>query len=462
MSPVHSFFRVLRTALRALTRNVMRSSLTALGIIIGVAAVIAMVEIGQGASTAVQRTIKSMGANNLLVRPGTAASGGVSLGSGSVVTLTPQDAEAIARECPSVACVAPMVRARTQVVYGNRNWVPVYLYGSTPAFLEVREWGNLAEGEPFTDRDVRNGSKVCLLGQTIVRELFGDESPVGREVRVQNVSFRVIGVLSKKGASMMGVDQDDILLAPWTTIKYRVSGSTLAQVNQSAAAPADTTQKYNTLNQPYPGQQTSLYPVPSAAQLANTPMPVRFTNVDEIYVRAHSTEELPDAIRQIKELLRERHRIRPGQPEDFYVRDMTEMSKALGSTAQLMGGLLLVVALISLIVGGVGIMNIMLVSVTERTREIGLRMAVGARPRDILRQFLVEAVLLCLLGGTVGILVGRLGSWGVSYFLNWPTEASLAAVAAAVGVSGAVGVLFGYYPAWKASRLDPIEALRYE
>ena len=457
-----SFTRTTTTAFRALRRNVMRSALTTLGIIIGVAAVIAMVEIGQGASGAVQRTIKSMGANNLLIRPGTASSGGVNLGSGSTVTLTPQDAEAIARECPSVSRVAPMVRARTQVVYGNRNWVPVYIYGTTPVFLEVREWEALEEGAPFTDRDVRNASKVCLLGQTIVRELFGDESPVGREVRVQNVSFKVIGVLARKGANMMGVDQDDILLAPWTTIKYRVAGTSMAQVNQSAAAPQDTSQKVNTLSQLYPSQQTSLYPTPSPTQLAATPMPVRFTNVDEIMARAASTAEIGDAMAQIKQVLRERHRLRDNEPDDFYLRDMTEMSKALGSTAQMMGALLLCVALISLVVGGVGIMNIMLVSVTERTKEIGLRMAVGARPRDILWQFLVEAVLLCLLGGVLGIAAGRGGSAAVSYFLRWPTEASLLAVAAAVGVSAAVGVAFGYYPAWKASRLDPIEALRYE
>ncbi len=457
-----SLKRTLKTAFRALTRNVMRSALTTLGIIIGVAAVIAMVEIGQGASTAVQRTIKSMGANNLLIQPGTASSGGVSFGSGSVVTLTPQDAEAIARECPAVAGVAPVVRARTQVVYGNRNWVPVYMYGTTPSFLDVREWEGLEEGEPFSDRDVRNGSKVCLLGQTLVRELFGDESPVGHEVRVQNVSFKVIGVLSKKGANMMGIDQDDILLAPWTTVKYRVSGATLGQVNQSTAAATDTSQKVNSISGLYPSQQSGLYPLPSPTQQADTPLPVRFTNVDQILTRAQSMEEIRPAIRQITEVLRERHRIHAGQPEDFNIRDMTEMSKALGSTAQLMGGLLLAVALISLVVGGVGIMNIMLVSVTERTKEIGLRMAVGARAGDILTQFLVEAVLLCFLGGVLGIVVGRVGSMGVRLFLHWPTEVSLLAIVAAVGVSAAVGVIFGYYPAWKASRLDPIEALRYE
>jgi ABC-type antimicrobial peptide transport system permease subunit len=433
-----------------------------LGIVIGVAAVIAMMEIGQGSSAAVQKTIASMGANNLLIMPGTASSGGVSYGAGSVVTLTPQDADAIGRECPAINGVAPIVRARTQVVYGNRNWVPVYIYGTTPSFLDVREWQELDEGEPFTDRDVRNASKVCLLGQTIVRELFGDESPIGKEVRVQNVSFRVIGVLARKGANMMGLDQDDILLAPWTTIKTRVSASSLANVNQSAGAKSDTTQQVNSLNQIYPNQQVSLYPAPSATQMADTPLPVRFTNVDQIYARAVSADQIPTAIRQVTDVLHDRHRVKPGQLDDFSVRDMTEMSKALGSSATTMKNSLLAVALISLVVGGVGIMNIMLVSVTERTREIGLRMAVGARARDILRQFLVEAVVLCLLGGLIGIVLGRGVSMLVRTVLHWPTELSLPAIVAAVVVSATVGVVFGYYPAWKASRLDPIEALRYE
>jgi ABC-type antimicrobial peptide transport system permease subunit len=455
-------YRTLRMATHALRRNVLRSALTTLGIIIGVAAVIAMMEIGQGSSTAIRKTIASMGANNLLVQPGTASSGGVTFGSGSIVTLTPQDAEAILRECPAVRAVAPIVRARTQVVYGNRNWVPLYIYGTTPEFLDVREWTDLVEGEPFTDRDVRNASKVCLIGQTIVRELFQNRSPLGQEVRVQNVSFKVVGVLSARGANMMGLDQDDILLAPWTTIKYRVSGSSLQNVNQSAAAAANPTQQVNTLNQLYPGTQATLYPVPSPMQLADTPLPVRFTNVDQILTAATTSAEIPVATRQVTQVLHERHRIRAGQPDDFNIRDMAEMTKALSSTTTLMTNLLLCVALISLVVGGVGIMNIMLVSVTERTREIGLRMAVGARARDILRQFLVEAVVLCLLGGALGILTGWGGSWLVRTLLNWPTETSWPAVAASVIVSATVGVVFGYYPAWKASRLDPIEALRYE
>ena len=454
-------YRVLITALRALRRNVTRAGLTTLGIVIGVAAVIAMMEIGNGSSIAIQRTIASMGANNLLVQPGTAASGGVSFGAGSVMTLTPQDAEAILRECPSAASVAPVVRARTQVVYGNRNWVPMYIYGTTPAFLDVRDWNDLTEGEPFSEREVRNSSKVCLIGQTLVRELFGAESPVGRSVRVQNVSFKVIGVLSPRGANMMGVDQDDILIAPWTTIKYRVVGSSASTVNQSSPS-AQTSSGVNSLNQLYPNTQNSLYPAPSTSELADTPQPVRFINVDQILVAARTSAEIPAAIQQLTELLRQRHHIRPGEASDFNIRDMTELTKTMSATTTLMTKLLLCVAMISLVVGGVGIMNIMLVSVTERTREIGLRMAVGAEASDVLRQFLVEAVVLCLIGGVIGIVAGRASSYFVTLLLHWPTAPSLPAIIAAVAVSAGVGIVFGYYPALKAARLDPIEALRYE
>jgi macrolide transport system ATP-binding/permease protein len=455
---------MLRTSLQGLRRNVMRAALTTLGIIIGVAAVIAMMEIGRGSSNAIQRTIASMGANVLLVRAGTASSGGVSFGSGSSKTLTPQDGEAILKECPAVRAIAPVVRARTQIIYGNRNWVPVFIYGSTPTYLDVREWP-LAEGEMFTDQDVRNASKVCVLGKTLVKQLFQGENPLGKEVRVNNVSFKVIGVLSSKGANMVGMDQDDILLAPWTSIKYRVTGSSMANVNQSSqdtTSSSDTSQKINTLNQLYPNTKINLYPEQSATQQADTPLPVRFTNVDEILTAARSTREIPAALNQIIQLLRERHRIKPGNPEDFYIRDMTEMTKVMSSTATMMTKLLLVVALISLVVGGVGIMNIMLVSVTERTREIGLRMAVGAWSRDILQQFLAESVLLCFCGGIAGILVGRGISILISVLLHWPTEMSLDAILAAFAVSVSVGIIFGYYPAWKASRLDPINALRYE
>jgi ABC-type antimicrobial peptide transport system permease subunit len=466
---MHKFYRVVRTALRALRRNVMRSGLTMLGIIIGVSAVIAMTEIGQGSSTAVQKTIASMGANNLLIMPGTAASGGVTFGSGSVITLTPKDAEAIARECPAVNSVATVVRTRTQATFGNKNWVPLFIYGTTPSFLDVREWTDLEEGEPFTDSDVRNQTRVCLVGQTIKHELFNDQSPVGRELRMQNVGFRVIGVLSPRGANMMGLDQDDIILAPWTSIKARVSSNTLTNVNQSSATAAGSTMAsvaaattVNSLNQSYPGSQDSVYPTVDPLRAVDYPQQTRFTNIDQILARANSTEEIKLAIRQITDLLHERHHIKPGQPDDFGVRDMTEMSRALGSASETMTRSLLFVALVSLIVGGVGIMNIMLVSVTERTREIGLRMAVGARPQDILRQFLVEAVVLCLFGGFIGIVIGRGAAELLHFVLNWPIEISLVAIVAAITVSASVGIIFGYYPAWKASRLDPIEALRYE
>jgi ABC-type antimicrobial peptide transport system permease subunit len=459
------FYRTLRTAFRALRRNVMRSALTTLGIVIGVAAVIAMTEIGQGSSTAVQKTIESMGANILLVMPGTASSGGVSFGSGSVITLTPKDADAIARDCPSVNAVATVVRARTQVLYGNKNWVPMYIYGTTPSFLDVREWHDLDEGEPFTDADVRNGARVCMIGETIKRELFQDISPIGKEVRLNNVAFRVIGVLGRRGANMMGFDQDDIILAPWTTIKARVSSSTLTTQNQSATTTTDSLSKaaaVPSLSMNYPGTQANIYPTVDPLRAADYPQQTRFTNIDQVLVRANSAEEIPLAIRQMTDLLHERHHIKPGQPDDFSVRDMTEMSKALGSATENMTRSLLFVALVSLVVGGVGIMNIMLVSVTERTREIGLRMAVGARPRDILRQFLVEAVVLCLMGGLMGIFFGRGAALLLNWFLHWPIEISIAAIVAAITVSGGVGIIFGYYPAWKASRLDPIEALRYE
>jgi ABC-type antimicrobial peptide transport system permease subunit len=456
-------WRVLVLAFHSLGRNVFRSALTTLGIVIGVAAVIAMVEIGQGASAAVQDTILRMGANNLLVMPGTATSGGVSFGMGSVMSLTPDDAVALSDpdRCPAIEAVAPIVRARTQVVFGSKNWVPIYIYGTTPEYLDIRDWTSLTEGNCFSQYDVNGMREVCLVGQTIVRELFDDQSPIGQQVRINNRPFTVIGVLSSKGASMTGIDQDDIVLAPWTTIKFKVAGQSATSTNQSATVASTSLDKVNTLSQLYPGQ-VSVYPVPSAMQMADTPQLSRFINIDQMLVKARSPERMKPAIKQIQEVLRERHRIRGGQPDDFVVRDMAEMSKALGSTSELMAGLLFVVACISLVVGGVGIMNIMMVSVTERTREIGLRMAVGARPSDILWQFLIEAAVLCLLGGIGGIIVGRIGSTLVSVLAGWPTSISPAAILGAVAVSVAVGLVFGYYPAWKASRLDPIEALRYE
>jgi macrolide transport system ATP-binding/permease protein len=453
-----------RSALGALRRNKLRSALSALGVIIAVGAVIAMIEIGQGSKAALEKTISSMGANTLMIQSGAASSGGVTFGAGTVLTLTPQDSDEIGRQCPAISDVAPLVRARSQIVYQNRNWVPLQISGTTPAFLAVRDWEEMSEGGMFTDRDVRNWNKVCVIGETLKRELFQRESPIGKEIRINNVSFRILGVLSRKGANMMGMDQDDIVLAPWTTIKFRVAGTTLSSGNQSSSATASsaTSTAVNTLSNLYPASTTSLYSTPSSTQSADTPQPVRFTNVDQILAKATSENETEQAIGQITELLRERHRIHPGDAEDFNIRDMTELTRTLASASQTMGTLLLVVALISLVVGGVGIMNIMLVSVTERTREIGLRMAVGARSYHILRQFLVEAVVLCLCGGALGIGAGRGISILIRSIKHWPTEASLPAIIAAVAVSATVGVVFGFYPAWKASRLDPIEALRYE
>ncbi|BBO33853.1 ABC transporter permease [Lacipirellula parvula] len=448
----------LRTAFTALRRNKMRSALTALGVIIGVGAVIAMVEISQGSRTSLMATMSTMGANTIMVRSGAAASGGISFGSGTLLTLTPGDSEEIAREATAIAAAAPVVQIQGQVVYGNRNWIPMSVYGTTPNYLEIRDWEQLEEGEMFNDRDVRNANKVCVIGTTLVKELFDGQSPLGEDIRVKNVSLRVVGVLGRKGSNMMGMDQDDVILAPWTTIKYRVADNSAAA---EVAATSSNSTEVNSLNELYPGS-TELYPVQSATQLANTPQPVRFTNIDQISVKARSAADIPVAMDEITSILRQRHRIRPGGTDDFNLRDMGEMVKAMGSMSEMMGGLLMIVALISLVVGGVGIMNIMLVSVTERTREIGLRMAVGARSHHILRQFLIEAIVLCVFGGAIGILLGRTASYAVWLAMRWPVEASLPAIIGAFLVSATIGVAFGFYPAWKASRLDPIEALRYE
>ena len=450
---------MFRTAMDSLRRNKMRSALSALGVIIAVGAVIAMTEIGEGSKLAIQKTIASMGANMIIVLPGAALSGGISHGSGSVQTLTPEDLEEIARQCPAISDAAPVVRTRAQVVYGNRNWNTNQIVGTAPSYLAVRDWENLDEGNVFTESDVRSRNKVCLVGTTLKRDLFQGESPVGKDIRIKNVSFRVIGVLSSKGANMVGADQDDIVVAPWTTIKFLVSGMSDNAIQTATAA--SSLDKVNNLSDLYPGT-TALYPAISTTEAANTPQPIRFVTVDQIMAKAVSSEQIQQAMDEITDLLRERHRIQPGEEDDFNLRDMTELTKKIQETSELVSTLLLVTAGISLVVGGVGIMNIMLVSVTERTREIGLRMAVGARSHHILRQFLVEAVALCLVGGAIGILWGRSLSYLVWYIKRWPTEMSIPAILTAVAVSAAVGMIFGFYPAWKASRLDPIEALRYE
>jgi ABC-type antimicrobial peptide transport system permease subunit len=456
--------RTVQVSLRALRRNVMRSLLTCVGIVIGIAAVIALMEIGNGVSTLYQRAIASLGANNLLVMPGQAASGGVSWGSGSVMTLTPQDCEAIEREATTIRAAAPEVRASGQLVYGNKNWIPMQVTGTTPAWFDVRQWP-IGEGALFTDQDVRNSGKVCVIGQTIQNQLFENEDPIGKDIRLANVTLRVVGVLSRKGASMFGSDQDDLVVAPWTTIKYRISGKnqSAGAAQSSGSSSSKTNPGVNTLNNLYPNMSAiPLYPELSETQAADTPMAVKFTNINSIQIGVNTAQEIPLAIKQITDILRERHHLREGEPDDFQIRDMTELMNTLASQTELIGKLLLIVAMISLVVGGVGIMNIMLVSVTERTREIGLRMAVGARGAHILWQFLVEAVVLCLSGGIIGIAIGRGVSLLVRTIARWPTAISIPAIVASVIVAATVGIVFGFYPAWKASRLDPIEALRYE
>ena len=450
--------RTFKTAIVALRRNIMRAVLTTLGIVIGVGAVIAMMEIGNGSSSSIAKTVSSMGANNIMIFPGSSTPGGVSSGAGQNIALTPEDCRAILSDCPAVKDATVAVFARTQLVYGGRNWVPQTMNGVSPSYFDVRNWP-VVDGVPFTDYDVRNRAKVCLIGQTLVRQLFDGKSPVGKEMRVNNIGFKVVGVLATKGANMMGQDQDDILVAPWTTIKYRVSNASLGNTNQSVVSVSNSV---STLSNLYPSNGVALYPSKSDMQTLDTPLPVRFENVNQILCSAVSSAETPTAVDQITKLLRERHHLGDSDPDDFTVRSLNEFMDMLSSTTSVMKQLLLCVAFISLVVGGVGIMNIMLVSVTERTREIGLRMAVGARAADILRQFLTESVVLCLVGGAIGIMLGVGVSFLVSYFLHWPTESSPGAVVAAVLVSATVGVIFGYYPAWKASRLDPIEALRYE
>jgi|SRR5579864_2340272 len=457
---MRTLYFTTRTALHELARHKLRSSLTCLGIVIGIAAVIVMTEIGQGTTEAVRQTISTLGANMVQVEPGASSSSGVHWGAGTCLTLSPEDADAIVRECPTVRYAAPGVDCRLQVIYRERNWKPWKVLGTTPEYLIARNWADLEEGNAFTDAEVRTAATVCLMGQTPAKHLFGDESPIGKTIRVGSLLLRVIGVLRPKGTNMMGFDQDDVVIAPWTTVKFRINGSKLAFSDLNAAF--NPVNQVNTLSKVYPNQQMPLYPQPSPTQIADTPMLIRFADLDDIYVSVHSAEEIPHAMEQIKQLLRKRHRLRDDQPDDFGVRDMSEASKAFASTTIMMTNLLLGVALIALVVGGVGIMNIMLVSVTERTREIGLRMAVGAKPRHILRQFLTEAVLLCLLGGIVGMLIGHGASVLVTALLKWPTIPSMEAVVASFATCTGVGVVFGYYPAWKASRLDPIVALRYE
>jgi putative ABC transport system permease protein len=402
----------LRISFRALKVNKMRSALTMLGIIIGVGAVIAMLAVGTGASKKISEQISSMGSNLLIILPGATTSGGVRMGAGTQPTLTMADAEAIQKECPAVQDVAPILNGVAQVVYGHQNW-STGVVGTTQGMLTVRDW-TIASGRPFTQQDVKSATKVCLLGQTVVDNLFGDMDPVGQIIRIKKVPFTVIGVLTKKGQSAQGQDQDDTIYIPVTTAQKKLFGTT------------------------FPGM------------------------VRIMMVKAKSTEDLAPAEKQINELLRQRHHIGMKQENDFTVRNLTQIMEAAEQSTKVMTLLLGAIASVSLLVGGIGIMNIMLVSVTERTREIGIRMAIGAKTWDIRLQFIIEALTLSLIGGTVGIIVGVSGSKILSVLAGWSTVISPFSILLAFGFSGLVGIFFGFYPAYKASLLDPIEALRYE
>ena len=444
-------------ALRALKRNPTRALLTTLGIVIGIAAVITMMEIGNGSSTAIRHSIEQMGANTLTLLPGVPRPpGGVRSAVGSAMSLTPDDCQAIIRECPSVALAAPVVNASgSQLVFGAENWTPSQIVGTTPDYLTVRNW-QIGEGRAFTDREVSSSARVCLVGETIVREVFKGESPVDSEVRIKNVTFKIIGVLASKGANMMGSDEDDVVLAPWTTVRTRLTGL------KTGTATNTTSTASTSPSALYPATGVAFYPEQADTLEDDTLLIPKFVQIDLIMMTATTPEKVNQAIDELTKLLRERHRLKADDEDDFHIRNSTEFMNTLSGTSTLMTNLLLGVALISLVVGGVGIMNIMLVSVTERTREIGLRMAVGARSRDILQQFLVESIILCLAGGIIGILLGHGAALLINDQLGWPIESSPVVVVAAFLVSAGVGIIFGFYPAWKASRLDPIDALRYE
>ncbi len=407
-----NFPMTMRIALKALGRNKMRSGLTMLGIIIGVGAVIAMIAIGSGAKARIQEQIASMGSNLLIVLSGSATSGGLRWGSGSVPTLTVDDSKAIANELSSVKYAAPIQQGITQVVFGNQNWSTV-TFATTPEALLIRDWP-IVKGRSLIQADVDGAAKVCLLGQTVADNLFGEMDPVGQGVRIKKFPFTVVGVLADKGQTTWGQDQDDVIYVPLTTGQRLLFG------------------------QQFPGM------------------------VRSISVQATGPETMKAAEEEITQLLRQRHRLRVNQENDFFVRNLTEAMSTAEESARVMSILLGAIASISLLVGGIGIMNIMLVSVTERTREIGIRMAVGARGRDILYQFLVEAVVLSLIGGLIGIFLGVLASQLISQFLKWPTLISLSALFLSFSFAGGVGIFFGFYPARKAANMDPIEALRYE
>ncbi|HWN12711.1 MAG TPA: ABC transporter permease [Candidatus Dormibacteraeota bacterium] len=403
-----------RIAVRALRVNKLRSALTMLGIVIGVGAVITMVAVGAGAQARVAEQIQSLGSNMIIVLSGSILSGGVRMGSGSQLTITEDDAWAIQREIPAVAAAAPTSRGGAQVVYGNLNWA-TGIQGVTLEFFTAREW-DVADGRLFSQEEVEGAGKVALVGLTVVGNLFGDSDPLGQVIRIKNVPFTVIGTLERKGQTTFGQDQDDTVLIPLSTAKKKVLGASQANAR----------------------------------------------SVGSIAVKVREARAMPEAEQEIRGLLRQRHRLQAFQDDDFNIRNLTEVLQSQEASSRVLTLLLAAIASVSLLVGGIGIMNIMLVSVTERTREIGLRMAVGARGRDILLQFLVEAVTLSLIGGAIGIAMGLAGSYSIAYFAQWRTLVSTEAVFVAFAFAAAVGVFFGFYPARKAAALNPIDALRYE
>jgi putative ABC transport system permease protein len=409
-----SFWAAVRSALRALAANTLRSVLTMLGIIIGVAAVITMVALGEGATARVKEQIKGLGSNIMLVFPGSVTQGGARLGAQTGQNLTEDDAVAIARDVPEVQAAAPTSRGAAQLVVGNINWSSSVV-GVTNDWFEVREWA-LVAGRTFDPAEVQGSSKVAVIGQTVATQLFGDQDPIDQVMRVKKVPVTVIGVLARKGQNAMGQDQDDVVVVPLSTFRNRISGAQSGKLKR----------------------------------------------VGSISVKVRDGQSMKDAEEGIKDLLRQRLKVQAGADDPFTVRNLTEILQAQEESTQVMTLLLAAVAGISLVIGGIGIMNIMLVSVTERTKEIGLRMAVGARGKDILTQFLVEAVTLSLIGGAIGVVLGAGATWAVASLTQWQAQISAPAVLLAVGFSGLVGVFFGFYPARLASRLLPIEALRYE
>jgi len=410
-----SLLNLLRIALRALQRNKLRAFLTMLGIIIGVASVIAMVAIGQGSKQSIQTQLSGMGSNMIIIRPNSNISAGARLDATNVQTLTLDDVKALQKQAPDLSAVSPMANAKGQAIYGNNNW-PTTIQGVQPNYLTIiRQWP-IQDGVAFTDRDVQTQSKVCLLGQTVITNLFPTGgSPIGKYIRFGNVPMLVIGTLASKGESAFGQDQDDVIIAPFTTVQRRI----LASANSTIF-------------------------------------------VQNIYASAINETKTTAASEEISNILRTTHRLKPSDEDDFAVRTMQELINTFSSTSQLLTVLLAVIAGISLLVGGIGIMNIMYVSVTERTREIGLRMSIGARGVDILLQFLTEAILISLTGGVLGVILGVSSAWLVTFFLKWPTLVTEPSIVLSFLVCAITGVFFGYYPAQKASRLDPIEALRYE